>query len=128
MESFAQQFWQETWVPLPVIVGRLVLAAVLGALVGLEREWRRRPAGLRTHILICLSTTAIAILAIEITHIDAFGGQEIRIDPLASPFWPLASSSSPGVTFMGSRPGRACGSPEPWVSLSVLVSGRSQSC
>lgn len=33
---------------------RLLLAAVLGGLIGLEREYKRRPAGFRTHILICL--------------------------------------------------------------------------
>jgi len=95
MDNFAQQFWHETWIPFPVIVGRLLLAAILGALVGLEREWRRRPAGLRTHILICLSTTTIAILAIEITHIDDFGGEEIRIDPLR-----LIEATTAGVAFL----------------------------
>ena len=33
---------------------RMLLAVVLGGLVGLEREFKRRPAGFRTHILICL--------------------------------------------------------------------------
>ena len=33
---------------------RLVLAVICGGLIGLERERRRRPAGFRTHILICL--------------------------------------------------------------------------
>ena len=33
---------------------RMVLAVLCGGLVGLEREYKRRPAGFRTHILICL--------------------------------------------------------------------------
>lgn len=33
---------------------RMVLAAVCGGVIGLEREYKRRPAGFRTHILICL--------------------------------------------------------------------------
>lgn len=33
---------------------RMLLAVVCGGLVGLEREYKRRPAGFRTHILICL--------------------------------------------------------------------------
>ena len=33
---------------------RMVLAAVCGGAVGLEREFKRRPAGFRTHILICV--------------------------------------------------------------------------
>lgn len=33
---------------------RMVLAAVCGGAIGIEREYKRRPAGFRTHILICL--------------------------------------------------------------------------
>ena len=33
---------------------RLVLAMFCGGLIGIEREYKRRPAGFRTHILICL--------------------------------------------------------------------------
>lgn len=36
------------------VATKLILAAVLGGLVGLEREHDKRPAGLRTNILICL--------------------------------------------------------------------------
>lgn len=68
---------------------------MLGALVGVEREWRHRPAGLRTHILVCLATAAIAILTIEITHVDAFAGQEIRIDPIR-----LVEATTAGVAFL----------------------------
>ncbi len=40
---------------------RLVAAVFCGGLIGIEREFKRRPAGFRTHILICLGA-AIAIL------------------------------------------------------------------
>ena len=33
---------------------RMVLASLCGGLIGVEREYKRRPAGFRTHILICL--------------------------------------------------------------------------
>jgi len=95
MDVFLQNFGHETWLSFPVIAARLFLAAILGALVGLEREWRQRPAGLRTHILICVATAAIAILAIEITHVDDFAGQEIRIDPLR-----LIEATTAGVAFL----------------------------
>ena len=35
-------------------IGKLLLAAVLGGVIGWERERRGRPAGLRTHILVCV--------------------------------------------------------------------------
>ena len=36
------------------VAARMVLAVLCGGLIGLEREYKRRPAGFRTHILICL--------------------------------------------------------------------------
>lgn len=36
---------------------RLVLSFISGGLIGLEREFKRRPAGFRTHILICLGSS-----------------------------------------------------------------------
>lgn len=40
---------------------RLVLSVLLGALIGLERETHGRPAGLRTHILVCFGSTLFTI-------------------------------------------------------------------
>lgn len=42
-----------TLTPLSVML-RIILAVLFGGLIGLEREYKRRPAGFRTHILICL--------------------------------------------------------------------------
>ena len=38
------------------VVVRLVLAVICGGIIGIERERKRRPAGFRTHILICLGS------------------------------------------------------------------------
>jgi len=43
------------------VAARLVLAMICGGLIGIEREIKRRPAGFRTHILICMGS-AITIL------------------------------------------------------------------
>lgn len=40
---------------------RLVAAVILGAIIGIEREWRGKPAGLRTHILVTLGTTLFVL-------------------------------------------------------------------
>ncbi len=50
---------------------RLLLAAALGALLGLEREYRRKPAGLRTNILIAVGSALFAIISIEIGRAGA---------------------------------------------------------
>lgn len=43
------------------IVIRLVLACVLGGLIGFEREHTNRPAGFRTHILVCIGSALVMI-------------------------------------------------------------------
>ena len=48
-------------------IWRLLLAAGLGAAVGLEREYRQKPAGLRTNILIALGSAVFTVLSIGMT-------------------------------------------------------------
>jgi putative Mg2+ transporter-C (MgtC) family protein len=45
---------------------RLLLAVAAGAMVGVEREFRGRPAGLRTHILVTLGAAILSIASIEL--------------------------------------------------------------
>lgn len=45
--------------------GKIALAALLGGIIGIEREWRGRPAGFRTNILIALGACLYTILSIE---------------------------------------------------------------
>jgi putative Mg2+ transporter-C (MgtC) family protein len=52
------------------MVLRLVLAAVLGGLIGAEREWRAKVAGMRTHILVALGS---ALMMLVSQH--GFGGE-----------------------------------------------------
>ena len=47
---------------------RLTLAAALGTVIGIERELRRRPAGIRTSLFVCLATALFTILSGEIAH------------------------------------------------------------
>ena len=44
-------------------IGRLLLAALLGALVGLERELKRNSAGVRTNLLICMGAAFFTLLS-----------------------------------------------------------------
>jgi putative Mg2+ transporter-C (MgtC) family protein len=55
-------------VPLHEILLRLTLAAALGALIGIERDLHRRPAGIRTSLFVCLATALFTILSGEIAH------------------------------------------------------------
>ena len=49
-------------------IWRLLLAAGLGAALGLEREYRHKPAGLRTNILIAVGSALFTILSIVMGH------------------------------------------------------------
>ncbi len=43
------------------IIIRLTLSCLLGGLIGIERERNRRPAGFRTHILVCIGATLVML-------------------------------------------------------------------
>jgi putative Mg2+ transporter-C (MgtC) family protein len=49
------------------LIWRLLLAAGLGAVLGLEREYRQKPAGLRTNILIAVGSALFTIVSLEMT-------------------------------------------------------------
>jgi putative Mg2+ transporter-C (MgtC) family protein len=68
---------------------RLVVAALLGGLIGLERELKHRPSGLRTNLFICLGAAMYTILsdALAVEHI----GDHTRI----------AAQIIPGIGFIG---------------------------
>jgi putative Mg2+ transporter-C (MgtC) family protein len=53
------------------MAGRLALATVFGALVGLNRERQGKPAGLRTHALVALGGAQLAIVALLFGQADA---------------------------------------------------------
>jgi len=56
---------------------RLVLATVLGGLIGLERQFRHKAAGLRTNMLICFGSAMFTVLSAQMA--DKFGGDHTRI-------------------------------------------------
>lgn len=69
---------------------RLMLAAVLGGIIGLERELKRKPAGLRTNMFICFGSAMFTILSTELA--SEFGiGDHTRI----------AAQIIPGIGFIG---------------------------
>ena len=45
---------------------RIILSFILGTIVGIERETHNQPAGLRTHILICIGATLIMLISIYV--------------------------------------------------------------
>jgi len=63
---------------------QLILATALGTLIGLEREYKKKEAGMRTYSLVCLGSTLFTIISFEI--IKLFSNQPgFGIDPTRIP-------------------------------------------
>ena len=50
------------------IFPRLFVAVVVGCIIGVERERKGRPAGMRTHVLVCVGAASVAILESMLLH------------------------------------------------------------
>ncbi|MBR8830705.1 MAG: Protein SrpB [Chroococcopsis gigantea SAG 12.99] len=50
---------------LAVILTKLTIATLIGAVIGRERYLERKPAGMRTHILVCLGSTMFVMLPFQ---------------------------------------------------------------
>jgi putative Mg2+ transporter-C (MgtC) family protein len=61
----------------PSIAAKLVLAVLLGGVIGIEREFRDKPAGLRTNILICVGSTLFMSISTKVAQM--LGGDPTRI-------------------------------------------------
>ena len=61
----------------PSIPIKLLLAALLGGIIGVEREIRDKPAGLRTNILICVGSTLFMSISTKVAQL--LGGDPTRI-------------------------------------------------
>ncbi len=75
----------------------LLSALVAGSLIGLERTYHGRPAGFRTHALVCLASALLMVVAIYQLHWFDQGTREvIRIDPTR-----MAQGIMTGIGFLG---------------------------
>jgi putative Mg2+ transporter-C (MgtC) family protein len=99
MEQLVEEFAHPTYTSFPVMAARLLLATIFGAAIGFEREWRNRPAGLRTHVLVCVASATFAILTIEIVHAPMFTsdtlGDAVKVDPIR-----VVEAVTAGVAFL----------------------------
>jgi putative Mg2+ transporter-C (MgtC) family protein len=86
----------ESWdsiqqVLLPFMI-RCGAAAFCGALIGIERELKRKPAGFRTNILICIGAAMYMCVGLLLTH----AGGEAASDPAR-----IAAQVVTGIGFLG---------------------------
>jgi putative Mg2+ transporter-C (MgtC) family protein len=79
----------ELGVVLSSTLARLLLAAILGGIIGLERQIRHKPAGLRTNMFICFGAAMFTVLSDQLA--GSLGGDHTRI----------AAQIIPGIGFIG---------------------------
>ncbi|WP_457600504.1 MgtC/SapB family protein [Hydrogenivirga sp.] len=87
-------FLLETY-PFPLWEGllRIVLAMLFGAVIGLERERRRQPAGFRTHAVLAVGSALLSIVSV---YIPSVYGTGVNVDPSR-----IASQVVSGIGFLG---------------------------
>jgi putative Mg2+ transporter-C (MgtC) family protein len=77
------------------LLGKLVVAALLAGLVGIEREFAERPAGLRTHMLVGAGAALLVMVATKM--ISSFGPRnDTTIDPVR-----IIEAIVVGISFLG---------------------------
>lgn len=77
------------------ILGRILISAVFAGLIGLEREFADKPAGLRTHMLVGTTSTLLVMLAIQM--VNSFDPESlINTDPIR-----IVEAIVVGISFLG---------------------------
>ncbi|RKY41238.1 MAG: hypothetical protein DRP76_00345 [Candidatus Omnitrophota bacterium] len=75
------------------IIKRIICAFVLGAVIGLEREKKRRSAGLRTHILVCMGSSLVMLVSLYMYELFR---DKVPLDPAR-----IAAGVITGIGFLG---------------------------
>ena len=79
------------------IVFRLIAALVAGGLIGLERSHRGRPAGFRTHALVCLASSLLMLVTVYESHwMPRDAAARVVLDPTR-----MAQGIMTGIGFVG---------------------------
>ncbi len=79
---FAIDWASGTEVTIEEAILRLALAIVLSAVVGLDRELRQKPLGLRTNMLVGLGAASFSLMAFQLVDLLRDSPSTVRIDPV----------------------------------------------
>ncbi len=75
---------------------RIIVALVSGALIGYERSYRGRPAGFRTHALVCMASSMLMLITVYEAHWVRSVHESVRLDPTR-----MAQGIMTGIGFLG---------------------------
>src|SRR6266849_7590193 len=86
--------WQENYAAIAL---HLVIALAAGGIIGLERSYHGRPAGFRTHALVCVASPVLMILTVyHVKWFEASFLERVTIDPTR-----MAQGIMTGIGFLG---------------------------
>ena len=88
IHSIIELLHNELGVVLSSTLARLLLAATLGGIIGLERQLRHKPAGLRTNIFICFGAAMFTVLSRQLAGTESDSTR-------------IAAQIIPGIGFIG---------------------------
>jgi putative Mg2+ transporter-C (MgtC) family protein len=88
IHQIIQLLGNEMGVLLSSTLARLLLAALLGGIIGLERQLRHRPAGLRTNMFICFGAAMFTVLSRQLAGVESDSAR-------------IAAQIIPGIGFIG---------------------------
>src|SRR6188508_2358447 len=80
-----------------VILGRLAGALFIGAMIGFERSFHGRPAGFRTHALVCIASALLMLVTVFQLHWMT----EVPIDTIRADPTRMAQGIMTGIGFLG---------------------------
>ncbi|MET0917438.1 MAG: MgtC/SapB family protein [Burkholderiales bacterium] len=75
---------------------RIIAALMAGALIGYERSYRGRPAGFRTHALVCMASSMLMLITVYEAHWVRAIDESVRLDPTR-----MAQGIMTGIGFLG---------------------------
>jgi putative Mg2+ transporter-C (MgtC) family protein len=75
---------------------RVIAALAAGAFIGYERSYRGRPAGFRTHALVCMASSMLMLITVYEAHWVHTVGESVRLDPTR-----MAQGIMTGIGFLG---------------------------
>ena len=79
------------------VIYRLLVAVAISAVIGIDREMKSRPAGMRTHVLVCIGAALVALAEQQtIAYVAALGSSQINVS-----VGRITSAIVSGVGFLG---------------------------
>jgi putative Mg2+ transporter-C (MgtC) family protein len=95
LDTLANEFAHEAPVSIEVLIVRLLGAALLCGLIGLERESTNNSAGLRTNMMIGLAACVFTLVGLQIIHEFGNRPDTVQLDPIR-----LIEAVTAGIAFL----------------------------